>query len=346
MLARLQTFRGDGLMAAPRMFLALALMLLPGSALAEAALPAETGSAAPVPPRPADIMPQAEHALVLDAAAAGDALVAVGVRGHILVKRAGTGWEQRPAPHDAMLTGIAVSPDGGTALAAGHDATILRTSDGGDSWELVHFAPGIGPPSSFMDVAFISNGRALAVGTYGLSMASADGGRSWEDIPIAAEDEFGQVVHLNAIMNDGAGNVLVAGEFGEIYRSADGGESFAKLETSPYDGSFFGGLALGEGDFMAFGLEGVIFRSRDSGETWDEAVSGAEVSLQGGLRAKDGTIYITGLSGTVLTSTDGGESFTAETRPDRLALAGMAEAPDGALFLLSEKGLLPYEVQE
>ena len=85
--------------------------------------------------------PLAIESLLLDGAAAGSRLVVVGERGHILVSTdGGASWKQARVPTRALLTAVHLH-DEHTGWAVGHDAVILRTGDGGATWEIVHHAP-------------------------------------------------------------------------------------------------------------------------------------------------------------------------------------------------------------
>ena len=92
---------------------------------------AETGVAPPLPAR----------LLLLDGAVAGSRLIVVGERGYILFSfDDGASWGQAEVPVKVMLTGIHMH-DALTGWAVGHDAVILRTVDGGETWSMVHEAP-------------------------------------------------------------------------------------------------------------------------------------------------------------------------------------------------------------
>ena len=76
--------------------------------------------------------------LRLDGQVVGNRVVVVGERGHVLVSDdAGHSWVQRPAPTRATLTSVFFVNER-LGWAAGHDTAILRTVDGGESWQLVH----------------------------------------------------------------------------------------------------------------------------------------------------------------------------------------------------------------
>jgi photosystem II stability/assembly factor-like uncharacterized protein len=135
--------------------------------------------------------------------------------------------------------------------------------------------------------------------------------------------------------------VFVAAEFGAVFRSGDRGATWTEL-TTPYQGSYFGGLAAADGSFLVFGLRGHVFRSADDGETWQAVDSGTHASLMGGTRLPDDTLVVVGLAGTVLYSRDHGLTFRNLPRPDRLGLSAVAAA-DGRLLAVGESGIHPLE---
>jgi len=76
------------------------------------------------------MMPLAVKSLILDLATAGNRIVAVGWRGHILISDDnGSSWEQVKSPTREMLTGVYFS-DNLHGWAVGHGTTILCTEDG------------------------------------------------------------------------------------------------------------------------------------------------------------------------------------------------------------------------
>lgn len=303
-----------------------------GTALAAAA--ALTFAAEPAQVERALVAPLAARSLLLDGAARGDLVVAVGERGHVLVSRdRGSTWRQSEVPSRSLLTGVWLH-DERLGWAVGHDETILRTRDGGVTWERVRFEPEAERP--LLDVWFRDAEHGFAVGAYGAFLVTADGGATWEERPIGEAD-----YHLNQIADDLEGRLYLAAEAGQLYRSDDGGESWSEL-ASPYQGSFFGVLPLRDGALLAFGLRGNLFRSEDRGASWTELPTGIEATLMTGLELAGGRVLIAGLAGALLVSDDGGRSFRAEAYEDRragVALVGV----DGGALLLGEGGARPIE---
>ena len=83
----------------------------------------------------------ADKSLLLGGTAIDDKLVVVGSRGHILIsKDDGDSWAQAKVPSRVALTSVYFS-DKNNGWAVGHDAIIVRTTDGGLNWDRVYFAP-------------------------------------------------------------------------------------------------------------------------------------------------------------------------------------------------------------
>ena len=306
------------------------------------------------------------ESLLLDGAAAGSRLVVVGERGHILVSAdGGASWSQAEVPTRALLTAVHMH-DERTGWAVGHDAVILRTRDGGESWAMVHRAPEEELP--LLDVWFRDEGTGFAIGAYGYFLATADGGDTWTP-RVISDDDF----HLNALFPAGGGptesrgpesqrsesqqtgsqrqgpqrpelqrpesqRLYIAAEAGVAYRSDDGGETWREL-PSPYAGSWFGGLALDDERVLLAGLRGHLFRSEDAGETWTEVPTDTNATLTGAVRLSSGEILITGLEGALLTSRDDGRSVTSERLPSREGISDALPLGDDGVLLIGEFGV-------
>ncbi|HEV7608557.1 MAG TPA: hypothetical protein VGO61_14530, partial [Steroidobacteraceae bacterium] len=252
--------------------------------------------------KPAEIEPLAASSLLLDLAVAGQRLVAVGERGHVLLSDDhGATWRQaKSVPTRVMLTAVFFI-DAEYGWAVGHDETILNSADGGETWTRSHFAPEAQQP--LLDLWFANRVSGIAVGAFGAYFTTNDGGRHWASAKFApprqathdgeaapGEDELPPDYHLNRIV--GVGNRLyVAAEGGQLYRSDDRGANWRVL-PSPYEGSFFGLVPIrGEG-LLAFGLRGHLYRSADAGETWTQLSSGTTAMLTDGVAINDLRVVI------------------------------------------------------
>lgn len=308
---------------------ALPLVLVWSPVMAQADDPSDRPS---VPSVMADL---AVESLLLDLAWIGeDRLIAVGERGHILLSDdRGLSWRQMPSPVSTTLT-AATFVDAERGWAVGHDAVVLSTSDGGQTWRIVYRDPGFEAP--FLDVLIGSDGAVIATGAYGLFAEAAGLGADWTDRLVDAAD-----FHFNAITPTPQGTLLIAGEFGEIMESSDGGATWDYV-PSPYDGSYFGAVA--SADWTAvFGLQGHVFVRPAAGEAWLPVTTDAEVGLMDGTVLPDGRLAIVGLSGTILVGDPLTGALTRRQLPEREALADIAVAPDGSVILVGERGVTRFE---
>lgn len=294
----------------------------------------------------------ATRSLLLDAAVAGSRLVAVGQRGHALYSDdGGANWKQAEVPAQPLLTAVHMH-DAETGWAVGHDAVILRTQDGGITWELTQFEPDWQVP--LLDVWFRDIDHGFAAGAFGLLLHTSDGGSNWScgngcwsigaegstEPPLlhAQGSDFEDDFHLNAIAPASAERIFLAGEAGALYRSDDGGRSWEPL-PSPYEGSWYAALALDPDNLLVAGLRGNLFRSDDAGESWTRAETGTTATITSLIRTRSGSVLATGLAGEVLVSKDGGKSFSRRPLHSRQGLSTALETPTGEILLLGEDGL-------
>jgi photosystem II stability/assembly factor-like uncharacterized protein len=294
----------------------------------------------------------ASRALLIAVASAGERLVAVGDRGHILLSDdKGRTWVQSESvPTQVLLTGVCFA-DARRGIAVGHDEVILNTEDAGRTWKQTHYSPEAQQP--LLDVWCGQGGRAIAVGAYSAYFSSEDGGATWNErkfeappvrtqpVQAGSADNIGGGFHLNRIVASSPSRLYIAAEAGHLYRSDDGGVDWVEL-PSPYEGSFFGVLPLAGDALLAFGLRGNLLRSEDAGLTWQRIRTGTVAMLDGGVTfGNDGApsaVAIVGLSGVVLVSYDGAKSFALLQQDDRKGLSGVLAVGAGTLLTVGEGG--------
>lgn len=290
---------------------ALAVMAVAGLAMAqEASAPAAEPAAAPAAPadsapaapkalakpRPAEMVPLATRAMMLDLANTGSHLLAVGEHGIIVVSNNGRNWAQVQTPVRSALTAISFSSDK-DGWVVGHDATILHTADGGKTWELQNFKPELEKP--YLDVLALDANTAFAVGAYGLLSKTSDGGKTWSNVDAPAI-RAGEL-HFNCITKLGDGNLLIVGEQGTMGLSSDAGATWKKM-VAPYEGSFFGAVPLGAKGALIYGLRGNVYASQDvAGGKWAKVDPGTVSTYFGGNVLPNGDLVIVGLNGDIKT---------------------------------------------
>lgn len=307
--------------------------------------------------------PKAAHSLLADIARAGNRLVAVGERGHVVVSDDdGLSWRQVSTPTRALLTAVWFS-GANNGWAVGHDSTVLRSVDGGLTWTLQHHAlfdqtavdaeldaqlaaedaagdeeaapraskaQRIGAP--LMDVWFDAQGRhGFAVGAYGLLLESNDGGAGWRDRSSALVNADGW--HLNAVTAAPRDpqSLLIVGEKGIAFRSTNGGASFSRV-TTPAESSLFGVVGA-SGVSYAFGLQGRLYRVAGG---WQPVATGVTFGLNDAAELADRSVVVVGNAGIVITVPPQGKARVVR-RDDRQAVLSVVSVKDG-LVLVGEGG--------
>jgi photosystem II stability/assembly factor-like uncharacterized protein len=280
-------------------------------------------------------------ALLLDVVQTGNRLVAVGEYGHVIISdNQGESWVQaETVPTRNTLTSV-IFLDNQTGYAVGHEATILKTSDGGNTWEL-QFNERRGETPLF-GIYFSDAKNGIAIGGFSYAFETKDGGETWTQRSLV-EDSYDDF-HLNDLFTDTKGNVYIPAEYGTVYKSVDRGRTWQTLETG-YDGSFWGGLGLANGNVLVYGMRGNAYMSTNNGKGWKKVTTNADQSITGGTQLADGRIVLTGLSGTVLTSKDGGKTFASVSRTDRLSFATAAAGKNNTVLLFGDPGVKSHALQ-
>ena len=272
-------------------------------------------------------------------------LVAVGERGHILISDDnGKSWLQKLIPSEVLLTKLFFI-DNKNGWAIGHQQTILKTNNGGETWQVQHSSDNLDQPALF-DIWFKNQQTGFAVGAYGLFLKTNDGGETWEEVFVGnLEDEEIGFPHFYSLAYDIKNEqVILAGEFGLLAASKNDGETWQKFD-SPYQGSFFNVAVLEDGTLLAMGLRGHLFRSIDQGVSWTETQTGTISGLQELLVLSDKRILIVGSDGTQLISNDSGLSVDLVQRADRVHLANAVNLPNKKVLLVGISGVLETQLK-
>ncbi|MAG76188.1 MAG: hypothetical protein CL811_05450 [Colwelliaceae bacterium] len=315
-----------------------------------------TGVHANLSPAPAMTAPLAEKSLLLDIENVTQSyLIAVGERGHILKSTDGKVWHQMPVPVQSTLTAVNfIDPQHGWAV--GHDATILATTDGGNTWTIQKYQPELEKP--LLDVVFTDKDNGVAIGAYGMFFRTQDGGKTWtdefhdeflfeDDIDYLNElkledeeaylDEKGSILpHFNKMVLDGRTSYLV-GEVGLIAKSNDFGRNWEQLDPI-YEGSFFDIERTQQGNLLTAGLRGNVFRSLKNGTPWQHVTTNVTALINDIVLTGDDRILLLGNSGTLMVSDDDGQRFRARPEPDGKGLIAGAWFQD-KLIAVAEDGI-------
>jgi len=276
---------------------------------------------------------------LLDAAHAGNRIVAVGDRGVVLLSEddGRTYRQARSVPTRATLTAVTFV-DAQNGWAAGHWGVILHTADGGETWTLQRDDTEVDQP--LFSIWFKDNRVGYAAGLWSLVLRTEDGGKTWTEAEIPPPAGSSRADrNLFRLFADERGNLFAAAERGVVYKSSDDGLTWRAVETGS-KGTFWAGIALKGGVLLVGGLQGPIYRSTDEGETWAEIQTGTKSSITAIRQFPDLGVVAVGLDGVVLHSSDGGVSFRAAVREDKASLTAVAVGANNAPLLFSMQGVV------
>jgi photosystem II stability/assembly factor-like uncharacterized protein len=304
----------------------------------------------------------APRGLLNGLARAGDRLVAVGQRGHVLLSDdAGRSWRQAAVPVSADLVAVCF-PTAKAGWAVGHDGVVLHSGDGGANWvrqldgrglgerlvahytrngdekwlaEAKRFAEQ-GAENPFLDVWFQDERTGYVVGAFGLALRTSDGGAHWEPLLHATDNP--KALHLYAVRGIGP-EVFMAGEQGIALKLDRDAGRFRALDV-PTKGTLFG-LAGTERAIVAHGLRGSVVRSTDAGRTWQAVATGVSVGLTASTLDAQGALVIVSQAGHVLRSRDDGASFVQAAVERPLPAAAVVAAGPDRLVVAGPRGAQP-----
>jgi len=325
---------------ATRLLVLLLVSLGAATPASRSAEPGDKGVAAP--------SELAAHTVLLDAAPAGNAVVAVGERGVILRSEdQARSWIETASHAEATLTGVSFS-NATNGWAVGHDGLILATADGGKTWSKQWQSDSL--QDSFLDVLALDPKHIIAVGAFSLYVSTSDGGATWARRKITDEDyHFNRIIagsDRDALVADSSKRnedvasapiLFIAGEHGTLLRSADGGGSWQPLHV-PYEGSLYGVLPLRGRTLLCYGLRGRVYFSDDNGDRWTAVSTNESWLISTGARLADGSVILAGNGRTLLVSRDPRRTFAARDVGAPAAIAELLPLPDGNVLAVGEAG--------
>lgn len=264
--------------------------------------------------KPAASSNKASSYLLLDIANAGENLIAVGAKGHILIsKNKGLDWEQVQVPTSVLLTAVHFpSPNKGWAV--GHGGIILHSSNGGISWERQLDGYDVNQTQLSQKEANVKQlEHALK---YANDSERDEIEFELEDAQYALEDaladaEIGPTKPFLDVyfLNDKEGYAI--GAYGLFFKTTDAGKTWLNESHNldNYDQWHLNAIqGIDQNTILITGEAGVLFRSENSGNSWESIESPTENSLYG-LVSNDKVVLAFGVKGELIISKNAGVSW-------------------------------------
>lgn len=303
-----------------------------------AVLPPATLQAEPLQAEPAVLADNATAATMLDAAWAGERMVAVGDYGVVLLSDdQGKSFRQaRSVPVSTPLTGVSFA-DAQHGWAVGHWGAILASSDGGESWQIQRLSSEEDRP--LFAVHFFNARQGVAVGLWSLVLTTDDGGKTWNEQTLDAPSGYSRAdLNLMGLFADAKGGVYATAERGQVLHSVDFGRSWSYLGTG-YEGTLWSGAALADGSLLVGGQRGTLLHGSADGQSWQRVPLESKSSVTS-IDVSGLQVVAAGLDGLLVRSRDGGRSFLREDSTDGVSLTAALLGSDERPILFSRRGVI------
>lgn len=172
-----------------------------------------------------------------------------------------TGRGGNPRGMRANLMGIQMISET-TGFIAGTENTILKTTDGGETWVGSSERARVGETRNNLEgIWFVSPTTGWVIGSFGTLMHTTDGGENWEKRDPGFDNNLLGIYFLDE--NTG----WICGQEGLILHTADGGATWNQQKTESYDDLhdiIFVDTMVG----WAVGGYNSILHTTDGGKTW------------------------------------------------------------------------------
>lgn len=236
----------------------------------------------------------------------GSRRLVAGLMGEIFVDDGSGKWHRSTTETKERAMGASINGSG-VAMVVGSFGTMLRSADGGTSWQ---------------DVA--PDWASIFAGSDELT------------------DDFAPSIY--AVSMDDSGFGIAVGEMSTVLRTEDGGASWqlalgGAVQGAERPSALFGTTMRPDGVGYAVGQSGLILQTLDRGRTWCSIASGTTANLMGVASFAGGKTLISGMRA-MLVSMNDGKSWELVSGGD-LAIAwysGAATAGTDAFIAAGQSG--------
>lgn len=209
----------------------------------------------------------------------------------------------------------------------------------------MQFAISQGADKPLFRVAFPSDTHGYALGAYGMILETENGGQSWVPVLEKVDNEgFHHIFDFAPLPEQGM--FFASGEAGLLLEGDINQDIGRRVETVPWEGSFFTIIDAADGGLVMGGLRGNMFRTGDVGATWTAVKKPMTSAIIDSTRLADGRLVAVGIGGEVLMSADNGASFVAvpvsgggQLYTVSGRIYAVSEGPEGTLLLGGPNGI-------
>lgn len=228
-----------------------------------------------------------------------------------------------------ILARKASASGGGGRGGGGTTGVILKTSDGGKTWN----EQASGSEYVMADVSIIDSQNVYMSGNGGALFSTKDGGNEW------IQQDTGIVWDIVSISFADGMNGFASSAGGLLLRTNDGGATWTRLTSyTSYDTK--GVFAISSKKAWVVGNYGLILATDDGGDTWNSQRCYSYDHLNAVYFADANHGWVVGDSGKIFATTDGGKTWTPASSPTKGNLRDIQKGADGSLLVAGEWGTI------
>jgi photosystem II stability/assembly factor-like uncharacterized protein len=180
----------------------------------------------------------------------------------------------------------------------GDDGSILKTTTGGLSWDLVDYTSSLW----IISIRFANEDRGVVVGYNGFVKLTTNSGNTWQQIDVNTTRKLNYVTFADETKG------WIMGDWGNILTTSDGGFSW-QLNFYPQNVHLYSASFIDTLTGWVAGQYGTIGKTTDGGRTWISQYSNPSINLYGIDFVNDLSGWAVGGSGTILHTTTGGTEW-------------------------------------
>lgn len=170
------------------------------------------------------------------------------------------GWFAQTSPTQERLTRI-FAIDASTLVAVGRTGTIVRTSDGGNTWTVVPS----GTTENLLCVVFVDGATGWIAGFNSTLLNSIDAGVTWTPVSIPVPTDLRAIQFISADRGYTSGGPGQGGTGERVFfATTDGGDTW-EPQTMEYS---MNGIAFVDPDSGCVIGGGAVWKTTDSAQTW------------------------------------------------------------------------------
>lgn len=242
------------------------------------------------------------------------------------------GWQWgNPLPQGNTLYDVHLF-DANTAIAVGEAGTLMKTTDGGNSWAIQHHVGGI--TTALRSVAFFDSAIGIVVGDFGTILITKDGGITWSKLDNVTKSSLLGICALSKDI------WLAVSWEATLLRSDDEGVSWTE---QPVEDSFHSITAIDTLTAIAVGGAASAMKTINGGLSWSYQHYLCGI-IDGSLKDVDFIDANTGIAvgsyeyGYILRTDDGGETWTKYKGIPRYTFRAVAWADSNTCIAVADGG--------